>query len=253
MVKFEIDSPRATLTLDDPERRNPISTEVMAELTEGVKRAAADDRVRVLVFTGAGDRVFSAGGDLSSGFVDRPAELHEARGALGDLFREMRGCGKPTVARVNGHALAGGFGLATACDIVVAVDYARFGTPEVNVGLWPMMITAVLQRVVPHKALLELMLTGRQISAEEARDLGVVSRVVTVEELDPVVDEIVEALASKSPTVLRLGKDAFYQVEDMDFDAALEYLQNAFTTLAMTDDAREGVRAFLEKRDPDWK
>jgi enoyl-CoA hydratase/carnithine racemase len=253
MVRFELDPPRATIMLDDPERRNPLSTEVMAELTKAVRQAAAEETVRVLVFTGAGDRVFSAGGDLAGGFVDDAIALHAARGALAELFRTMRRCGKPTVARVNGHALAGGFGLVAACDIVVAVDRARFGTPEINVGLWPMMITAVLQRVMPRKAVLELMMTGRQISSDEARRLGVVSRVVPPEELDDAVDEVVAELAAKSPAILELGRDAFYAVEDLDFDAALDYLQVGLTEVALTEDAREGVQAFLEKREPRWK
>jgi len=157
------------------------------------------------------------------------------------------------VARVNGHALAGGFGLAAACDIVVAVDRAKFGMPEINVGLWPMMISAVLQRAMPRKAALELMMTGRLIPAGEARQLGVVSRVVAAEELDATVDEIVSELASKSSAILELGRDAFYAVEGLDFDAALDHLQNGLTQVAMTEDAREGVAAFLEKRSPEWR
>jgi enoyl-CoA hydratase/carnithine racemase len=156
------------------------------------------------------------------------------------------------VARVNGHALAGGFGLAAACDIVIAADDATFGLPEVKVGLWPMVITAVLQRVMPHKAALELMITGRRISAEEAQRLGVVSRVVGRDDLDDAVDLVVGGIAATSPTVMRMGKDSFYAVEDLDFTAALQHLHTALTTVASTDAAAEGVAAFLEKRHPDW-
>ena len=253
MLRYEVAPPRATLTIDDPERRNPLSTDVMAGLRDGIDRAVADPDVRVIVITGAGEKAFSAGGDLAGGFVDSPLTGHGARGAFADLFRAMRKGGKPTVARVNGHALAGGFGLAAACDIVISVDSATFGTPEINVGLWPMMITAVLQRCIPHKAALELMMTGRRIAAAEALQLGVVSRVVTAADLDAAVDETVTALASKSPATMRFGRDAFYAVEDMDFDTALHHLQTGLTAVAMTEDAAEGIAAFLQKRDPDWK
>ena len=253
MFTYEVAAPRATLTLNDPDRRNPISVEVMRSLLEGLQAATTDPAVKVIVVTGAGDRAFSAGGDLSGGFVDEPMALHHARGILAEIFRTMRRGGKPTIARVNGHALAGGFGLAAACDIVIAVEQAKFGTPEINVGLWPMMISAILQRVIPRKAALELMMTGRLITADEALRLGIVSRVVPSESLDEVVDETVDNLAGKSPAVLGLGRDAFYAVEDMAFDAALDHLQNGLTLVSMTEDAAEGVAAFLEKRPPEWR
>jgi len=253
MLRYEVDPPRATITIDDPERRNPLSNAAMAEIADLVEQAAADGSVRVIVITGAGNQAFSAGGDLSGGFVENPITDHDQRGALGRLLRTMRSCGKPTVARVNGHALAGGFGLAAACDVVVAVKDATFGTPEIKVGLWPMMITAVLQRVMPHKAVLELMMTGRRITAEEAQRLGVVSRVVRRSELDEAVDLVVNGLASVSPAVLRLGRNSFYAVEDLDFDTALAHLHVGLTSVASTEDAAEGVAAFLEKRRPEWR
>lgn len=252
MINYQVSNRRATITIDDPERRNPMSADTMGQLLDATRQALADDDVRVLVYTGAGDKAFSAGGDLSAGFVDDPIGLHRSRGALADLFRHMSRGGKPTVARVNGHALAGGFGLAVACDVVICVEDAKLGAPEVNVGLWPMMISAVLLRSMPRKAVLELMMTGRTITAEEARRLGAVSRVVPRDELDGAVDEVVEALASKSPAVLELGRDSFNAVAELGFDAALDRLQAGLTALSLTDDSREGVTAFLEKRPPTW-
>ncbi len=252
MLRYECDGPRATLTIDDPERRNPMSLETMAALTNGINDAAVDPQIRVIVITGAGDRAFSAGGDLSGRFVDAPLADHDARGALADLFRAMRRCGKPVIARVNGHAVAGGFGLAAACDIVIAVEDATFGTPEIRVGLWPMMITAILQRLIPSRAAFELMATGRRISADEALRLGVVSRVVSSADLDDAVNETIEQLLAVSPAILAFGKDAFYATEDMPLDTALDYLHNGLTSVAMTEDAVEGVSAFQDKRDPEW-
>ncbi len=252
MVRYEVESRRATITLDQPERRNPLSVETMSALVERVGDAIDDPDVAVIVITGAGEKAFSAGGDLAGGFVDDPVGLHRIRGALADLFRLLHRGGKPTVARVNGHALAGGFGLAVACDVVVAVDDAKMGTPEIGVGLWPAMISAILTRVMPRKAALELMMTGRIITAEEAYRLGAVSRVVTRDELDDVVDEVVESLASKSAAVLAMGRDLFYDTADLPFDAALDQLQGGLTAVTMTQDSREGIHAFLEKRPPRW-
>jgi enoyl-CoA hydratase/carnithine racemase len=171
---------------------------------------------------------------------------------LADLFRLIVRGGKPTVARVNGHALAGGFGLAVACDIVICVEDAKLGTPEISVGLWPMMISAVLLRSMPRKVVLDLMMTGRLIDPEEAQRLGAVSRVVARHQLDSAVDEVVESLSSKSSAILELGRDSFYSVADLDFDSALDRLQGGLTAVALTEDAREGVAAFLEKRTPNW-
>lgn len=251
MVEYEASGGRATITISDPERRNPISVATMEDLFEATGQGLDDPEVRVLVYTGAGD-VFSAGGDLSSSFVDEAVGLHRARGAFADLFRLMLRGGKPTVARVNGHALAGGFGLAVACDVTICVDDAKLGTTEVAVGLWPMMISALLIRLMPRKAALELMLTGRVIDAVEAQRLGAVSRVVTRSELDLVVDETVEALQSKSAATLMVGRDAFNAISDLDFDAALDRLQAGLTSIAMSEDAAEGIAAFLEKREPRW-
>lgn len=253
MLRYERNGPTVTLTIDDPERRNPMSLHTIAALTDGVARATADDRVRVIVITGAGDRAFSAGGDLSGRFVDQPLVDHDERGQLAELFRAMRRCGKPVIARVNGHAIAGGFGVAAACDIVIAADTAAFGTPELQVGLWPMMISAILQRLIPQRLALDLILTGRRLSADEALRAGIVTQVVPLADLDSAVAATIEKLVDASPAVLAMGKDAFYAVEDMPLDAALDHLHIGLTTVAMTDDAKEGVTSFIEKREPGWR
>ena len=252
MFRYEVRGPAAWLVIDDPDRRNPLSIALMERFRDALAAAGDDSAVRVVVVTGAGDRVFSAGGDLAGNFVDKPLESHHPRAAFAEVFRLMRRVGKPTIARVNGHALAGGFGLAAACDIVVSSDRARFGMPEIDVGLWPMMISAVLMRCMPRRAVLELMLTGRLIDADEARTLGAVSRVVPPDRLDEEVEALVEQLAAKSPATIRLGRDAFYAVEDMNFDDALDHLRTGLTSVASTEDAAEGVRAFIEKRPPEW-
>jgi enoyl-CoA hydratase/carnithine racemase len=225
----------------------------MSDLGSAVRRGGADDSVRVIVITGSGEVAFSAGGDLSHGFVDSPLPDHQARGVLADLFRTMRSTPKPIVGRINGLALGGGFGVAAACDITIASDQAKFGTPEIGLGLWPMMISAVLLPLVPRKQLLEMMLVGRIIDAMEARDLGIVTRVVPAANLDAALDETVNQLRSKSPAALALGKSSFYAMEGMDLDTALDHLHIGLTAVSFTEDATEGVAAFLEKRDPIWK
>lgn len=253
MLRYDVDDQVATITLDDPDRRNPLSGPAMAAMYEALQAAVADPAVRIIVFTGAGDQAFSAGGDLAGGFFDDPVGLHGARGLIADVFRLMRRAGKPTIARVNGHALAGGFGLAAACDIVVAVEWAKMGTTEMKVGLWPMQISAILLRLMPPRRALELMMTGEIYTAADAVDLGVVSRTVADHgELDEVVGEYVQRLLAVSPAALAFGRDSFYRVQDLGIDRALDLLQAGLTAVTLTDDAKEGVTAFIEKRTPQW-
>ena len=209
--------------------------------------------VRVVVLTGAG-RVFCAGADLSSFDGEMTGlEKYRSRDLFVELFILMAELGKPIVGRINGHALAGGLGLACSCDILVAIDTATFGTPEINVGIWPMMIQAILSRSIPRKVLLEMEMLGDRWTAMQLQSLGVINRVVSHEQLDPTVDEITEALAKKSPVAMRLGRDSFYRHQDMDFRAALHYLHGQFLLVSQTEDSREGIKAFFEKREPDFK
>jgi len=251
-VRYERTGPVARVIIDRPERRNAMSFTVMRELDEALARARADDQVRAVVLTGAGDRAFCAGADLG-GIADATASAaHDARGLLPAVFRSLWTLGKPTIARVRGYALAGGFGLALACDLVVAADDAVFGTPEIDVGLWPFMISVPLLRAMSPKHALDLMMTGRRVDAHEAAALGFVNRVVPVDELDAAVDELASVLASKSPLIMRWGRDSFYRVLDMAADDALAYLHAMLTVASNSEDAAEGVSAFAEKRAPRW-
>ena len=253
-VLYQASNGVARVTINRPERRNAMSYGVMSGLRDAMARAHADDSVRVVVLTGAGDKAFCAGADLT-GIADNAgaAAAHEGRGFLADLFRAMWSLGKPIIARVRGFALAGGFGLACACDMIVASDDSTFGTPEINVGLWPYMITVPLLRSMAPKTALDLMLTGRRVSADEGLRLGFVQRVVPVADLDVTVDALAADLAGKSPLIMKWGRDSFYRVLEMDADAALSYLQGMLTVTTQTEDAAEGVAAFAEKRAPHWK
>jgi enoyl-CoA hydratase/carnithine racemase len=245
----------ARVTLNRPESRNALSADVIAGLHEALERARDDEQARVVVLTGAGDRAFCAGGDLGGrgfqqkGFVER----HHERREFADLFRILNRLGKPVIARVRGHCLAGGFGLALGCDLVVASDDSSFGTPEVRRGLMPMIIMATIFRNVGRKKGMELLLTGRRIDAREAERLGLINYAVPAAELDAKVDELAGEIASMSPAVVHLGRDAFYGMADLEFERALDYLQAMLTVNLGSEDAIEGVRAFLEKRDPVWK
>ena len=253
-VLYEVEGSIARLTINRPDRRNAINPEVVRGLMEGLAKAEVDPAVRVLVMTGAGDKAFCAGGDLGGMTeTEGPVGKHFVRAEVGEFFRKLRASHLPVIARVNGHALAGGFGLMLACDLVVAVDEAQIGTPEVNIGLWPFMISAVIQRDIPRKVALEMMLTGQRHDAATGERWGFVNRVVSRGELDSAVDEMAEQLASKSSAIIRLGKRSFYAAEDMDFDAALDYLAGMLTVCLESEDTIEGVSAFIEKRAPQWK
>ena len=252
-VAFAVSDGVATLTIDRPERRNSINPEVVRALRAGLEGAEADESVRVVVVTGRGDKAFCAGGDLGGALAESRVDQHRERAEVGDLFERMRSSRLPIVARVNGHALAGGFGLMLACDLVVAADDVAMGMPEIDVGLWPFMISAIVRRDLPRKVALELMLTGRSIHAAEGVHWGFVNRVVPRSELDSAVGDLTRTIAGKSPLVAGLGKSSFYRAEDMTFEAQLDYLAGMLTVCLESDDAIEGVTAFLQKRAPEWK
>jgi enoyl-CoA hydratase len=244
----------ATVMLNRPEQRNPLSATMLRDLATAFRWCQREAEVRVIVVTGAGDRAFCAGADLNSfdGGMTH-LERHRSRDLFVELFALMASLGKPIVGRINGHALAGGFGLACACDLVVSTDTATFGTPEINVGIWPMMIQAILARDLPRKVLLEMEMLGDRWTATQLQGLGVINRVVPHDQLDNAVKEITDKLAKKSPVAMRLGRDSFYRQQDMEFRAALDYLHSQFTLVTLTEDSKEGIQAFFEKREPDFK
>ena len=243
----------ATVVLNRPDQRNPLSATMLSDLAAAFRWCQQEPEVRVVVLTGAG-RVFCAGADLTT-FDGETTSLEKfrSRDLFVDLFILMAELGKPIVGRINGHTLAGGLGLACSCDLLVAVDTATFGTPEINVGIWPMMIQAILSRSIPRKVLLEMEMLGDRWTATQLQSLGVINRVVAHEHLDSTVNEIAESLAKKSPVAMRLGRDSLYRQQDMDFRAALHYLHGQFLLVSQTEDSREGIKAFFEKRDPDFK
>jgi enoyl-CoA hydratase/carnithine racemase len=252
-VRYEVDGAVARITIDRPERHNAMSFQVMQELAESLDLARVDDSVRVVVLTGAGERAFCAGADLGGiGSNAGPTRMHEARGGPAAIFKALWHLGKPTIARVRGYCLAGGFGLALSCDFVVASEDSTFGAPEIDIGLWPYQITVPMIRSMPPKVALDLMLTGRKVKAAEGERMGFVSRLVPAADLDATVDELAATLAGRSAVVTRWGRNAFYRVVDMAGEDALDYLHAMLTVATHTDDAAEGLTAFAEKRKPKW-
>ena len=243
----------ATISLNQPDTRNALSDELLSELTAAFEAARDDDDVRCVVLTSTHDRVFSAGANLGGFAADVPlVHKHFATERFPRLFRLIGELGKPTICAANGHVLAGALGIALACDLIVAREGARFGTPEINVGLFPFMIMALIYRNVPRKKTNELLLLGEQISAEEAQRIGIVNKVVPPDEFDEAVASWAQKLAGKSPVMMRLGKDAMFRQLDMPFEEALDFLRSQLTIAFSTEDIQEGVRAFFEKREPNW-
>jgi 3-hydroxypropionyl-coenzyme A dehydratase len=251
---YEVSDGVATVTLNRPEQRNALNGELLSALVDGVKRARDDAEVRVVVLTGAGDKVFCAGADLGGFAAEVPlVEKHFASDLFLEFFRLMPRLGKPSLCAANGHVLAGGMGLALSCDLLIAKEGARFGTPEINVGAFPYMIMSIIYRNVPRKKVNEMMLLGEQISAEEAVTYGLANKVVPAGEFEAAVDQWATKLAAKSPVLMRLGHDAMHRQQDMALDDALEFLRSQLSLTFSTEDIQEGVKAFFEKRDPEWK
>jgi len=244
----------ATITLNQPGTRNALSNEVLSELIAAFEEARDDEAVRCVVLTSSHDRVFSSGANLS-GFAGEVPLVHKHFGSdrFVKLFRLIGELGKPSICAANGHVLAGSLGTALACDLIIAKEGAEFGTPEINVGAFPFMIMALIYRNVPRKRTNELLLLGERISAQEAKEAGIVNKVVSADAFEAAVRAWAAKLAAKSPVIMRLGKDAMFRQQDMAFMDALEYLRAQLSLALSTEDIVEGVTAFFEKREPQWK
>jgi enoyl-CoA hydratase/carnithine racemase len=250
-VRYELRGPAAWLTIDREARRNALDGATIDRLLDGLARAAADPAVRVVCLTGAGDQAFSAGADLGAAFGGADPMAMPRRYAR--LLQQMRAFAKPLVARVNGHCLAGGVGPMLACDVVYAREGIRIGLPEVTVGLFPMMVAALLLRDGVRKKVMELVLTGTPVDAREAEALGLVTRVHPAAELDAAVERVLEAIGGNAPRAVQLGRQALAATEGLPFDEAVDALCARLGAVLATEDAAEGLAAFVEKRRPRWK
>ncbi|HVF77719.1 MAG TPA: enoyl-CoA hydratase-related protein [Solirubrobacteraceae bacterium] len=252
-LNYDVADAVATIALDQPESRNALSNALLEELLDALTAARDDGVVRCIVLASTHETVFSSGGDLAGFAAAVPlVHKHVANDRFPRLFELIGTLGKPVLCAARGHVLAGALGLALAGDLVIASERATFGTPEINVGLFPFMIGALISRNVGRKNMTELLLLGHRIDAHEAQRLGIVNRVVAPADFDGAVADWAAQLAAKSPLLMKLGKDALFAQQDMAFGEALEYLRGQLTLALSTDDAREGVAAFLERREPRW-
>lgn len=253
-VRYEAADGVATISLDDPATRNSLSDAMLDGLIAAFERARDDSSVQCVVLASTDPKTFSSGGNLAGFGSDVPlVHKHAAMGRFPKLFVLIGELGKPVVLRAQGHVLAGALGLALACDLIVASESATFGTPEINVGVFPFMIMALIYRNVGRKKATEMLLLGERMDAAEAHRIGIVNKVVPDAELDSAVAEWAKRLASRSPVLMKLGKDAIHRQQDMPLEEALEYLRHNLVLAFSTEDMIEGVTAFFEKRDPQWK
>ena len=251
-VLTEKRGPVQWIVINRPERRNAMNDAVIAGIAAGFTQATNDPSVRAVVLTGAGEKAFCAGADLSAGSGSFKYDHSKTGLNFVQLMKQARDLTLPLIARVNGHAMAGGLGMLGMCDMAISTDKALFGMPEVKIGVFPMQIMAVLQRLIPSRKLYEMALTGEPISAHEALEIGLLNYVVSVAELDAKTEWLLSRLLDKSPTAIRRGKYAMRTTEQLNFDQSAAFMEAQIGTLALTEDAAEGRAAFIEKRAPVW-
>ncbi|TJY64886.1 enoyl-CoA hydratase/isomerase family protein [Sinimarinibacterium sp. CAU 1509] len=242
------------ITLNREERRNALNEQVVRTIDAAIAEANNDRECRAIVITGIGDKAFCAGADLAKnakGFAF-DVDFSRPKHYIVDLFKRLQECTLPVIARVNGHVMAGGFGLLCACDMAIAADDIRIGTTEAKIGVTPMMILPYMLRILPARKLQEMCITGEQFSAQEALEWGVVNYVVPRAELDAKIDWLLSRVTNKSSTAIRLGKQAYNAMRDMGLRESLEYAQVMVPVMSSTADAKEGMGAFQEKRSPNW-
>ena len=248
---YEVKEHAAWLTINREKKRNALNNEMIDLFFQHLDQAEKQEDVRVVCITGAGEKAFCAGADLKlmaegggpGGFPSKIARL----------LKRVESFPKPTVARVNGDCMGGGIGLMLACDMSYGKEGARFATPEVKVGLFPMMIGALIFPNVSRKKAMEMIYSGRIYSAREAEEMGLISKACSSETFDADVAKVLEQISANSPIAMRMGKKALGRVEKMDIDPALDYLCYQIGNLISTEDASEGIQAFMEKRKPVWK
>jgi len=248
---YEVRDAVAWLTINREVRRNALSLEMIDLFQEYLDRVEADDAIRAVCLTAAGEKAFCSGADLATSFEGEET-VAGARKYAG-LLKRMAALSKPIVARVNGHCMAGGMGFMLSSDIVYAREGVKFGTPEVNVGLFPMMIGALIFRNATRKKALEMIYTARMLTAAEAEDMGLITKAVPREELDGLVQETLNTIVSKAPLAIKIGRQALAAAEDRTLNEALDYLCEKLAEVVSTEDAKEGLMAFMQKRQPEWK
>lgn len=249
VVLTEVRGPVHRITLNRPEKRNALNNAVLAGLAQGLRQAVADPGARVIVLTGAGDKAFCAGGDLAPG-GGFDFDFAAPRTPYGELLRQAQDCPLPIVVAVNGHCLAGGMGLLAMADLAIAADHARFGLPEVKIGLFPFQVMALLTRLTPRRKLREWALLGEPFDAAEALAAGLVNHVVPASDLEARVEAMARALAARAPTALRRGKYALAAMDGMTFPQAIAFAEGQLGLTTLSGDAREGLASFNERRAP---
>jgi enoyl-CoA hydratase/carnithine racemase len=249
-VLYRVENNVAYFTINREAQRNALNQDTINLFLKYLDKADADEDVNVILITGSGEKAFCSGADLGAA---PGGEIQAGFQQYAQLLKRLAGYPKPVVARVNGYCLAGGMGLMLACDIAIARHDAKFGTPEVNVGLWPMMIGALIYRNVLRKKAMEMVLLGERFGADRALEMGLITRTVLPQNLDEEVSQVLGNLSEKSPIGMKIGKEAFYAMADMPFEEAVDFLSGKIAEVAATEDAKEGITAFIEKRKPVFK